>query len=859
MASTNTGKGKTNSQVNPANVFVNLEKKTDNILADFGVELETFLVPKPDTLKLNIIDLVNRPNSLDLTKGCFEYAGIGDVDAFDADGEDDAGKITGRITLNRLCDSINSINRIQKSKNDVTDECKEKLKEQKKLAKKVYKSYVSDYADFKGKATRYSIAHFLDSQYLAKTPQHLEPTLEPAIEPTNPVSFSAVEGYKEPPCNMKQGLWKVEQDTSVVWDIKETDGQYQHVYNNISSVNPNVFMPLLCPPALMGHIIDQVEFVAPKLKDTEVDQVVEVGDYIKTHFDMYNNSKTSQHVHISLRKKTEIVPGEMQVDQPEPEPEPLKMFQYEPVKPGKEPTSMKPFDVIENIKKCCMAWLWFEPFFFLMVPHWRRKNKYAQAMRELVRKNFKSTSAYIHFFDNPKTYLNKIAKASLTLKAEARTKNYEENLGKLLTFFQGDPTEASNRYAALNLMNLCLDGIGTIEVRIRHGSDDFKDFSDYIEFFIEFFKVAVSNPMICDWEEFKIGGSNSRSNRMFYQLELMTPDEVRESGLVALQTYFTGVKPPDTGIAFSVNEHVQCAEKWVLNMKYYQKCNLLEDPYQISMKPSVATYVSQNLEVTKVTTDPTQASTSTAKQIAATANVNIPYLKIIPISASEEAPAVAFYSDPTKPQEDADLSDDEKSSSDEEEEQSGGAISNEPKYPVFSYGSNSAVQLSERVGARCLDPVPAYIKNHSRIFAGHSKRWDDGAIASIHPLKEQNVYGALVELTEAQLLILDSWEGGYTRVRKQAYLLPFGTGKSKTSEAPSKHRRVNAFVYVKDDTTFHTMPSEKYMAAIRKNLTEVGFDKKLAIVMRAVDSKGRVVVKGTYKNKVQVKVKNNGP
>lgn len=76
---------------------------------------------------------------------------------------------------------------------------------------------------------------------------------------------------------------------------------------------------------------------------------------------------------------------------------------------------------------------------------------------------------------------------------------------------------------------------------------------------------------------------------------------------------------------------------------------------------------------------------------------------------------------------------------------------------LFSYGSNSSIQVKNRVESEeHIHFYPAYIKNYVRIFSGVSKRWN-GGIASIIPSENSNVYGIIMKLTNAQLAKLDSY------------------------------------------------------------------------------------------------------
>ena len=124
---------------------------------------------------------------------------------------------------------------------------------------------------------------------------------------------------------------------------------------------------------------------------------------------------------------------------------------------------------------------------------------------------------------------------------------------------------------------------------------------------------------------------------------------------------------------------------------------------------------------------------------------------------------------------------------------------------LFSYGSNSSVQLQQRAGAAAC-AVSGCLRDHTRIFAGHSQRWK-GAVASVHAKLGAKTYGAVMKLTVAKLEALDGYEWGYTRK-----LLPVST---RTGQI------VLCWVYLIDDTTFEDPPSQQYLQAIRKMLDEV--------------------------------------
>lgn len=128
---------------------------------------------------------------------------------------------------------------------------------------------------------------------------------------------------------------------------------------------------------------------------------------------------------------------------------------------------------------------------------------------------------------------------------------------------------------------------------------------------------------------------------------------------------------------------------------------------------------------------------------------------------------------------------------------------------LFCYGSNSVKQIKERLNIeRKLEYYPAYIKNYARIFAGKSKKWENGGIASIIPLRYSIVYGICVKITEEELLQMDTHEGGYYRI------IVDGKIQSK------KNRSESFYVYLKNNIDFSVLPSEKYLVSIHNMLND---------------------------------------
>ena len=160
----------------------------------------------------------------------------------------------------------------------------------------------------------------------------------------------------------------------------------------------------------------------------------------------------------------------------------------------------------------------------------------------------------------------------------------------------------------------------------------------------------------------------------------------------------------------------------------------------------------------------------------------------------------------------------------------------DPQFLIFSYGSNSAKQMHERTGCTC-SPIPAYLPEHVRIFAGYSARWD-GAVASVHPHAGGRVYGCAFKLTARQLRALDAYEGGYARCEREMTLLrsPDADDRASASTRDGQEYVRTCYVYIKANTTFseEEPPSLEYMRAIRRMLSERAAKAETKVLIRAV-------------------------
>ena len=130
---------------------------------------------------------------------------------------------------------------------------------------------------------------------------------------------------------------------------------------------------------------------------------------------------------------------------------------------------------------------------------------------------------------------------------------------------------------------------------------------------------------------------------------------------------------------------------------------------------------------------------------------------------------------------------------------------------LFSYGSNSPTQLSERIGRRVKGSA-AYLPAHGRYFRGWSRRWE-GGVATVLPNEDLTVYGYVANVTPDELHILDRREGvlmrrpSYKRIRKRVYV-------RKGRDYVPKY----AQIYVSLSTE-HYPPSTAYHEAVVKTIS----------------------------------------
>jgi gamma-glutamylcyclotransferase len=122
----------------------------------------------------------------------------------------------------------------------------------------------------------------------------------------------------------------------------------------------------------------------------------------------------------------------------------------------------------------------------------------------------------------------------------------------------------------------------------------------------------------------------------------------------------------------------------------------------------------------------------------------------------------------------------------------------------FAYASNlNRKQMSER----CPDAQPKFtatLPNYKLIFAGWSRKWR-GGVASIKPLRGEKVVGAIYEISDRDLRLLDKHQG-YPSIYNRTEVLVF------TEDGDP----VKAVTYVKAEQSEETRPSREYVAIIQQ-------------------------------------------
>lgn len=478
----------------------------------------------------------------------------------------------------------------------------------------------------------------------------------------------------------------------------------------------------------------------------------------------FNNSTTSNHIHFSVNQGGQNL---------------LKPSKDEPL------TQEQKTIAIPKLLSIVRAWLLFEPVFFALCPQWRRDNEYCLPMRELLLKALEKSESDS---DKAKTFYEKIF---------YDFGNYQyDTLEEIIETFQGDPSDGSARYAAFNMMNV-IGRYGTVEIRVKHGSTDSNELVNYIHLFANVISSAIN--LFND----ETGDFVQKENKFFSVAELTLLNT--QSDRLLLAQFDLLLKFCSQGGVAS-NEFKELARYFLERLFYLNPAAATDKITEYKILTQLETGTIKSFDENDIHHSRQEFNGQTMELETDTTND----FGILGVHANRGATAMEFDFDPPS--------------------SSGGAqpepLSNK-RFPYFGYGSNSSKQLAERTGSQCLEPLPAYLNNYTRIFAGYSK-FREGGVASIHPFKGSRVYGCVYQLTQEELATLDRYEPGYTRAVKFVNVT-----------LPSGHsRKIRCFTYIRDESVYSHPPSLSYMQAIRTMLDEAKPKTRGKVHIRGITTEG---------------------
>ena len=128
----------------------------------------------------------------------------------------------------------------------------------------------------------------------------------------------------------------------------------------------------------------------------------------------------------------------------------------------------------------------------------------------------------------------------------------------------------------------------------------------------------------------------------------------------------------------------------------------------------------------------------------------------------------------------------------------------------FAYDSNL---IKKQVKERCPDSKPMFVAtlpNYKLVFIGWARRWR-GGVASIKPFRGEKVLGAIYELSERDLKLLDKYDGyadSYHRLNVTVF--------------DEDGKPVEAVTYIKSGQLEETQPSREYLAIIQQGYKDWG-------------------------------------
>lgn len=156
------------------------------------------------------------------------------------------------------------------------------------------------------------------------------------------------------------------------------------------------------------------------------------------------------------------------------------------------------------------------------------------------------------------------------------------------------------------------------------------------------------------------------------------------------------------------------------------------------------------------------------------------------------------------------------------------------RLPCFCHGSNSVVQLRQRLQNPFLTAERGRVRGFQRIFAGYSRKWGGGGVASLVEKKDAETLGSIVYLTESEFDHLDRFEG-----------IPEGADPFGVDFEENRYRRqwvrvedgeeLFGIAYVRNNGLWRGFPSEAYLTACARNVGQFWAAELAATGLRVFD------------------------